>query len=414
MNWQLKMVQVLSNKKSLIKNIFLLFALQFFNYVAPFLILPYLARSFSVVTFGSYIYYITIAQFLAIFIGLGFDLSAPRRICKVNSEFLNNYVSVVYCLKLIALIFSNVVIVIFLLIVGKYESVMMFSLFITGLGLTLTPQWFFSSVQRMGVVSLAGIATKAMFLCFVYAFIKNDEDLHILYFLYSVSFLLPGIFCSVYLKTSYNIKLKIRKNMLVLIFKDTIDFFISRLVVSLYTTSCGLIIGTLKGAYSLSIYSVSEKLYLAAQSLIYPVTNSLYPYISQQQNKRFAILVFYCGVIISCIGVIAGCFISRDVLLFVFGEKYLQSNDVLKVFIFTLGVTFPSVILGYPILSSFKLSKYTNKSVYYGAVIFFISITYFIITNTLSPVTMASCVLLSETIVFLYRLGVFYTKFIRV
>ncbi|MEX6220432.1 oligosaccharide flippase family protein [Providencia hangzhouensis] len=50
-------------KNTLINNIIFLFILQFFNYLAPFLVLPYLTRILSSDSFGEYIYFITIGQF---------------------------------------------------------------------------------------------------------------------------------------------------------------------------------------------------------------------------------------------------------------------------------------------------------------------------------------------------------------
>ncbi len=345
-------------------------------------------------------------------LGVGFDLSAPRRIAKKKNDF-RCYVPSVYFIKLTVLLTWLVASFVFLELVDRFDYILYLSMVVTGIGLILTPQWFLMGKQKMGVITAVGISSKALLLAFVFLFVKRDEDLQLLYSLYSLSFFLPGVIVSGYVFYEYNVKFELNLKYTLFVFKDTLHFFFSRIAVSLYTTSCGLILGAVGGSAQLSIYSVSEKLYVAAQSLMYPITNSIYPYLSRTRNKKVAKKLFFGSVVISVLGVSIGFQISEILIVNIFGPSYKSSVEVLNIFIITLSVVFPSLMLGYPILSSFGYSKKTNQSVYFGVVVFFIVLSYFFFMRELTPRAMAFSVLSSECAVFLNRLSVFFKYFIR-
>ncbi|EIH0305404.1 oligosaccharide flippase family protein, partial [Escherichia coli] len=62
---------------TLIKNIFYLFIVQIINYVAPFLVLPYLSRVLSVDNFGLLMMIISASSIALIVTDYGFSLSGP-------------------------------------------------------------------------------------------------------------------------------------------------------------------------------------------------------------------------------------------------------------------------------------------------------------------------------------------------
>ncbi|EMG6526745.1 MULTISPECIES: oligosaccharide flippase family protein [Providencia] len=397
-------------KNTLINNIILLFILQFFNYLAPFLVLPYLTRILSSDSFGEYIYFITIGQLLVIFLGLGFDLSAPRKISRRTDNKYKNYFTSVCLLKLIFLSLSIIGLFFASLAIPNITFFSIFCLFFTGLGLIFTPQWFFVSIQKMKMVTFSGIITKVIFIVFILVFIKNDNDLNYIYFLYAISYAIPAIICMYVLNKSYSLFTVPSKKYTWLVFLDTLPFFISRVAVSTYTVSCGLVVGTVLGAVALSTYAISEKLYVAAQSLIYPITNALYPYMAKERNLSIAKKILLISFIISIIGVIIGYNISEALIILIFGDFYSTSYTVLNIFIITLGFVFPSIIIGYPILSSFGKSNITNRSVFCGVIVFTVLTPIIIITGNLTPKSMAIIVLLSEISVFLIRF-IFFIKY---
>ncbi|MEX6220431.1 hypothetical protein AB6G21_07310 [Providencia hangzhouensis] len=143
------------------------------------------------------------------------------------------------------------------------------------------------------------------------------------------------------LNKSYRLFTVPSKNTFGLYFSIHYRFSYQEVAVSTYTVSCGLVVGTVLGAVALSTYAISEKLYVAAQSLIYPITNALYPYMAKERNLSIAKKILLISFIISIIGVIIGYNISEALIILIFGDFYSTSYTVLNIFIITLGFVFP-------------------------------------------------------------------------
>jgi PST family polysaccharide transporter len=67
-------------------------------------------------------------------------------------------------------------------------------------------------------------------------------------------------------------------------FKDSSQFFLSRVSVSIYTSANAFVLGLFTDNTMVGFYSVAEKLYQAMQSLYAPITQTLYPYVAKQKN----------------------------------------------------------------------------------------------------------------------------------
>ncbi|MDT8823879.1 oligosaccharide flippase family protein [Vibrio vulnificus] len=403
---------MLKKKVSLYVNILYLFLLQAVNYIGPLLILPYLTRILSNEAFGNYILFVTAGQFLAIVVGLGFDLSAPRRVARKSSLNNSYYFTSVTLLKLLALTiftFAFFQYNLYITHLGKWASI---SIFLTGLALTFTPIWFFLGLQKMGLITLSGVMTKLLFLVSVFIFVKDDTDQNLLYVMYALSFIIPSVFSMYIVRNQYKIEFKFSRKYLFLTLLDTLPFFNSRLAVSSYTVSSGLIIGTILGPISLAAFAVAEKLYVAAQSLIYPITNSLYPYLSKTRDLDFAKKMLFLSVAIAVLGVFVGFTISEKTIEIIFGSEYIESYKILNVFILTLGFFFPSVILGYPVLAAFGHSNVTNRSVYVGLFSFVVMILLGINGDFFSSIHVARAVLMAELSVLCYRFYYFSKLFL--
>ncbi|WP_312927474.1 oligosaccharide flippase family protein, partial [Pseudescherichia sp.] len=68
--------------------------------------------------------------------------------------------------------------------------------------------------------------------------------------------------------------------------KDSWDIFVSTSFVSLYTTSIPLILGYFAGAGSVGVFSAADKIRIALQSVINPVSQAIYPRLSKLMIKE--------------------------------------------------------------------------------------------------------------------------------
>ncbi len=109
-----------------------------------------------------------------------------------------------------------------------------------------------------------------------------------------------------------------------------------------------MIVGTFSGVQQAAIYSASEKLYQAMQSVASVLSQALFPFMAKSKKSN---LLFYIVLSISIplmIFCFALSFVSSDLVSFVFGEEFREGASVFNVFLIIVIVNFISVNYGYP------------------------------------------------------------------
>lgn len=138
---------------TLIKNIFYLFIVQIINYVAPFLVLPYLSRVLSVDNFGLLMMIISASSIALIVTDYGFSLSGPLFVAvnKHNKVVINQYIGTIYLIKsvLISIIWFLFLFIYFISdneITSHFSNILWLGVIITTQ--SFQPIWFFSRARE--------------------------------------------------------------------------------------------------------------------------------------------------------------------------------------------------------------------------------------------------------------------------
>ena len=136
----------------------------------------------------------------------------------------------------------------------------------------------------MKYITIIDIFSKSLYTIAIFIFIDSESD-YILVPLVSGAGYLIGTLLSLYyifyrfkfsfLLTSYR---NIRAT-----FIDSSMFFLSRVSVSLYTTSNIFVLGLVSTTTMVGYYAVAEKLYTVIRHMYQPVVQVVYPYISKQK-----------------------------------------------------------------------------------------------------------------------------------
>ena len=389
------------------KNFFFLFVIQFSNYVLPFLVIPLLTRALGVEGFGKYVFYIGIANLLLVFIRFGFEFSATRQI-SIHSDDKNKVgeiVSAVIQIKVLLLlltIFLFYIVINFLKPDEQAQHLMLGGVLLL-VGQTLLPVWYFQGMQQMKFVTLYTVVTKITYVALLFLLIRDNEDYGIGVVVYGGAFFVAGLISILHVLKQVNVSFIFNFSLIKSVFLEALPFFTSRVFVTAYTSSMVPLLGFIGGPAQVAIYSASEKLYIAAQSAMFPLANALYPHMAKDRDMPLFKRLFLLAMVVVVLGGLVGYFAAPYFILFLFGSEFIQSTEIFNLHIVALVFVFPSLLLGYPLLAALGFSKEANLSVILGALVFFVIALYGYLTGVVETLYFVWAVIFAEASVLILR-----------
>lgn len=408
-------VKLKSNKdyKRLFENFISLSILQGLNYILPLITFPYLVRVLGVEKFGLLSFATATIGYFQIITDYGFNLSATREIAihRENKEKVQEIFSAVMTIKFGLMILSLILLAILVFSFEKFRQdwEVYFLTFGMVVGNTLFPVWFFQGMERMKYITFLNVLAKVFFTFSIFIFVKKQTDFWKVPLLNSGGFIISGILSIWFLYNRFGIKLinasivGIKKY-----FLDSTQFFLSRVSVSIYTTSNAFFLGLFTNNTFVGYYAIAEKLYQALQYAYYPLNQVIYPYISSTKNSRLFKKIFKMILATNTVLVIFLFFTAGLVFNLLFSNNAsLESILVFRILLISALIVVPSILLGYPFLAAMGYPEYANKSVIYSSVLHLIVLTILSMISYINIYTVAIMVVVTESFVFGYR--IFYS-----
>lgn len=405
---------------SLVSNFFSLFILQGANYLFPLITVPYLYKTLSLNTFGLISFATAFMQYFILLVDFGFNLYGVQVVSanRNNNELRDTFFVNVLMAQLILFMVSMVILLGILFAFDKfYQDKWIYLLsFTTVFGSVLMPTWFFQGMEKMKYITKINIFTRTVSIIPIFLFVKSDANYLLIPFFYGLGAIASGSIALYVAINHFDVSFNVSKISLLEIkkcLKDSYQFFISRISVSLYTVSNSFILGLSLGNTYVGYYSIAEKLYIAIQSMYMPINNALYPYMIKNKNISLFIKIFRVVVLFNCIALPICIYNAEFIMLLIYKNVYVESVLVFKVLLGVCIVTIPSILLGYPFLGVFGYSEYVNKTVILSSLFHLgvISILYW--SNNITILTVSIQILLTELCVLLLRLKVIYTLKIK-
>ena len=186
--------------------------------------------------------------------------------------------------------------------------------------------------------------------------------------------------------------------------KDSSTYFLSRASTSLFTTSNSFLLGLICGNTAVGYYSAAEKLYQAYNQLLTPFTGVLFPHIAKSRDVLFFKKVFYKITFANFFCVTTVLLFSSYVLRFVYGTADPDILEVFRILVIACFVTIPSMLLGYPFLAAMGHPLYTNYTVMTTSMVHITGLAILYVCGMIAPITVAMMVVVSETLLFLFRI----------
>ena len=322
-----------TKEKKVVENAIYLTILQWFNYLIPLFILPYLVRTIGTKMFGLVMFAQTVATIFTLITDFGFSITGTRAlsILKKNRTMKGELFFGVMSIK-----FALIILLLFFLFAltstsdkfSQNKLIYYYSFGVT-IGMTIFPSWFFHGIQNMKVITIVNAASRTLFAGLVFMFITKPEDFLLVPLFNSASYIITGLF-----GLFYALKfLKIKVPSIVFIFnlvKESFKLFLSNLSTSLYSSFNILIIGLLTNDTLTGVYASFEKIILALKNIYTPIYQAVFPWLSTQTNqksiiKKMSRIVFLLGLF----GVVALISFSEEILILMFNDEIILSYKIL-------------------------------------------------------------------------------------
>mgnify|MGYP000689963949 CR=1 FL=1 len=382
--------------------------------------LPYLSRTLSIEGFGLVAWGLSICVLGFIITDFGFGISGVEKIAKNKNDkiFINSYLGAVFASKLLLLVFTFIVLALYTLTEpdilhgSSYYFIVIISFVI--FSQTFQPIWFYQGIEEMKSITIYTVTTKLLYLVSVFILVAESDDAWLVLLLYGISNLI-GTLIAVY--KIYTAGYRVSKPTPTLILdtiSHSVEFFISRAAVGLYTGISVFLLGAFSGLQQVAIYSAAEKLYQGGQSISAPISQAMYPYVARTGDTKLLYKFILIALLPLLIGVSFCIFYSESIIVFIFGNEFSEGADILKVFLVCSVINFIGVNLGYPAFSSINKISFANKSVILGGTGHLICLLYLYWNDSLTALNIVFCVLLTEIVVLSLRLcGLYYYTYIK-
>jgi PST family polysaccharide transporter len=360
--------------KKLLKNFISLVIVQGGNYILPLITFPYLVMHLGIENYGKVTYALAFSQYFVILTSFGFNLSTPKEIAEniINTNRIKRIFTDVLIGKTFLLVLSAILILMLsytVPIISENILIIQYS-FIAVIAQAIMPIWLFQGLENMKWITVINIFSKILYTISIFIFIKAESDFILVPLISGISQLIAAIIglfiVFFFLKISF-LKPTISDMMKQLRFSA--PFFLSRVSVSLYTTSNTFFLGTFGTMEMAGNFAIAEKLYMALQGVYHPAVNALYPFISRLKKNDIFINILKRASILNFFFLLLIYLLSEHIFNILFKNYNLISLEIFKYILFICVFIFPSILLGYPFLAAMGHSKFTNSTVIIASIL---------------------------------------------
>lgn len=399
------------SRHRLARNTGALMIVQIVSYVAPLLVLVYLARTLGMQIYGVVAFAFSIVQIAAVFLDFGFTLSATQRISRHrnNVNFINRLIGAAFVFKVLGLVLVAAPILIYAKETQKYaefQLVIIWSLLAIS-GLSFQPLWLFAGLERMRYITWLTIISKIAGLILLYVLVKAPSDAHWAVIADGAAQILgTAVALAIMFKVGYR-PVWPRWRTLRYVFVLTLPFFLSRLAVTTYISSGVFLLGLFVNPSVAASYAVAERLYQALQQVFAPIVQSMYPYMVKERALKLLFKIASACVGLAVFVCAAGLVWGDVVLGWVSVSAPSSSLGVWHVFCLAIVVHVANVMFGHPLGAALRATSVANTSVMLGALLYGALAWLFIQTGYATAVNFAWIMVGTEVMILTYRLITF-------
>ncbi|UPQ80529.1 oligosaccharide flippase family protein [Flavobacterium azooxidireducens] len=280
----MKIIQTIKNNKQF--QHFSIYGIgQFFNLILPFIAIPYIISICGEENFGKIGVGLGIAFFLLVFIDYGTDILGVKYIAinRDDKKLIGDYYRIVFLSKIfltLIVIFLSTLSYFFIPYFKENQNTLLlgFTILISQL---LNPIWVFQGLEKYNWITLINVSSKALYLVFIFLFIKQAEDYVFVNFFFGLGLIIPNTIGSVKIIRYFKVNLlDFSKNDIKSYLKEDFSFCFSQLFIALKNYSPIIVIGYFSGFKVAGYYKIIEQIIMPIRTYLQVYFRFFYPKLS--------------------------------------------------------------------------------------------------------------------------------------
>jgi PST family polysaccharide transporter len=270
---------------------------QFANFAAPLITLPYLFQVLGRAPYGLTEMARAVSVYFLILTDYGFSLSATRAISvhRDDPRKVSEVFSCVLLLKFLLLVLSAGILTLAVLAVPRLRAdwPVYYLAFGNVVGMWLFPIWLFQGLERMKYIPLLNVTAKTLVIISTFVVIRGPADYLYAPGLQSAGGLLIGLGGLALAFGKFHVRFRIPPlRVLGRELAEGWSLFVTKMAPALYTNTNLVILGLLTDSTFVALYAPGDKVArAAAEALQGPLSQAIFPHIGRlaSQSKQSAL-----------------------------------------------------------------------------------------------------------------------------
>lgn len=325
---------IFNNNKKVVENYFFITILQILNSLFYLLIYPFLIRTLGAESYGLYVFALSIAGYVSVFVSFGFTNPAVREVSlnRENKDKLSEVVSSILTAQTYFFIISIAVLSIIVLSIPFLREYYLLYLIcsITSFGSILFPTWFFQGIEQMRFITLIQLVIKLLSLPFIFLFIRTPDDVVLFALINTLSTVAGSAYAMYLIKKKWCVD--VRRKSLAMIrpyVKDALPFFWGSSVSTIKMQSTSFFVGAFVSMSSVAMYDLANKLVMSLATALANVNNVLFPKIVKNNDKAYVNKALLLQVVLSISCTLFLIIGGKPIISILGGEQMMGAYPIL-------------------------------------------------------------------------------------
>ncbi|HAL55527.1 MAG TPA: hypothetical protein DCP63_03340 [Bacteroidetes bacterium] len=356
--------------KSMLRNFSALLTGEIISKILGFSTMVYLARVISVESYGKLGFVMAVYSYFAQLANPGFDTVGIREVARSTLP-LSTLINSLFSLRLLFSAGAFLLLLLFSVLAGL-DGETQTLLLIQGLALLAVSfqlNYVFRGKEQMIQVALSRIVQSVSYLVLIVLFVRGDRELLLVPGMLLISTLLGLLPLYVlFRKGGGGFRLTFSAETQRRLLSAALPLGLSGLMIQVYYNLDSVLLGFLKGAREVGLYTASYKIVLLLTIVPNLLLSSFLPALSRQDEGQHPALREYVRTMI-ILGIpvgFVGYFAAEAILTTMFGSSYAGAATALQILLFNVSFVFVSMAFANPLIAWDKNKVYL-KVVSFGA-----------------------------------------------
>lgn len=266
-------------------NIAALGALQAANYLIPLVTLPYLTRVLGAEAFGKFAFVLAVMAYFVLLTDYGFSWSATRQIAahRDDRSLVSSVFSATWSAQWVLALISGLILVASITTIPllRQDTGLYLAGFTLVVGNVFFPLWLLQGLERMREVAIIQVIGRLVALPPLFLFVKSTDDAIWAVTLTGAGPVIAGMLSLYWISRKRLIEWR-RPTLMQMLsaLRGGGALFLSKIFISIYTILTPLALGAISGTTAVGYFSLADRIQRAAQSLLLPISQALFPRMS--------------------------------------------------------------------------------------------------------------------------------------